>query len=395
MARKRTGVVGLPPNVHAVKAKGHTYYYFQRNRGTAQPGERIPLGKDLTDPEFWKRHNEAAGIIPESEKTGTIARMIAAWKTSPEWRTYSEATQRDYTFYADKIETAWGREQAKAIKPKHALALRDKLSDSPGSANHLIVVGKTLWKWGIPREFASENPFREIAGLSIEDDGHRPWPQWALDYVEKHAYPDLARFVYLAVQTGQRESDVVRFGASAVDGGGLWVRPIKTRKKRKAFWVPLLKEARARVASWQDTPVIFDLIRRKQPLAVGPCETYVFSPRGSAYTTEGLRSRWNRWLVTEAGKEFAAKWDKWERALRERDGEEIPADEELRPTLHGLRSTAVVTRRLAGYKDEDVSNDIGMSLPMVRRYSRFIDQRAAAENNIVLLEERMKKSAAK
>lgn len=393
MARKRTSAVDLPADVHAVKAKGHTYFYFQRNRGSRNPGERIALGKDLTDPEFWARYREAAGIIPDSEKTGTIAGMIAAWKASPEWQTYSEATQRDYAFYAEKIALAWGSGQAKAIKPKHALLLRDKFAGSPGSANHMVVVGKTLWKWAIPREYADENPFREIAQLDVEDDGHWPWPQWAIDYVYANAYPDLVRFVYLAIQTGQRESDVVRFGPSAMDGGGLWVRPRKTRKKRKAFWVPLLNEAKAKIQAWAATPVVFVLPRRKAPLSVGPCDTYVFSPTGASYSTEGLRSRWNRWLATAEGKAFIAKWDAWERAQRLRDGEDVPADAVLRPTIHGLRSTAVVTRRLAGYKDEDIANDIGMSLQMVRRYSRFIDQRAAAENNIVMLEERLKRKA--
>jgi hypothetical protein len=37
---------------------------------------------------------------------------------------------------------------------------------------------------------------------------------------------------------------------------------------------------------------------------------------------------------------------------------------------------------MAGYQPQQISNDIGMSLGMVSRYSRFMDQREAAENNI-------------
>jgi len=393
MARKRKIAVDLQPDIHAVKAKGKTYYYFQRNRGAKVKGERVPLGSDPTDPEFWKRYRELAGIVPPEEQSGTIARMITAWRSSPEWNAYTEGTQRDYTFYTDKILIAWGADQANAVKPKHALALRDTLAaDSPGSANHLVSVGKTLWKWAIPREYASSNPFREIETILTDDEGHWPWPDWALDYVEKHSYPDLVRFTYLASQTGQRESDVIKLGEAHLEGGGIWLRPRKTRRKRKGFWVPLLKEANARVKSWLVEPVVFDLIRRKAPLSVGPCQTFVFSPTGSAYSPEGLRSRWNRWLNTAEGKEFLKQWHQWERAQRERDGEEIEEGSEFRPTLHGLRSTAVVLRRLAGYKDEDIANDIGMSLPMVRGYSRFIDQRLAAETNIVMLEERKKRT---
>ncbi len=79
-----------------------------------------------------------------------------------------------------------------------------------------------------------------------------------------------------------------------------------------------------------------------------------------------------------------------EHGLRIRDGETIADGVTFHPILHGLRSTAVVQRRMAGYSDELISNDIGMSLAMVIRYSRFMDQKAAAQINIVRLEEARK-----
>ena len=78
--------------------------------------------------------------------------------------------------------------------------------------------------------------------------------------------------------------------------------------------------------------------------------------------------------------------------LHARDGEEIVPGTIFKPTLHGLRSTSVVLRRIAGYSDQQVSDDIGMSLSMVKRYSRFMDQKAAAENDIVILEQSSRRS---
>ncbi len=54
--------------------------------------------------------------------------------------------------------------------------------------------------------------------------------------------------------------------------------------------------------------------------------------------------------------------------------------------LRGLRSTAVVIRRKAGHNVQQVSYDMCMSVPTAARYSRFMDQREAAESNILLLE---------
>ena len=399
MPRKRSIELDLPADVHYTRAKGRVYFYHQTGRGTSKAGPRTPLGKDPTDPEFWKKLKEIAGVKSEADEAapGSVAALILAFrgleekgetivKPSPEWQTYATATKKDYSFYLDKIKAAWGPLPAAGVEPCHALALRDSLADSPGSANHLISVGKTLFKWGVPRKFATANPFREIEPIAVEDDGHWPWPACARDHVAKHAPQDLARFVYLAVQTGQRESDVVRFGLEAIDGRGLWVRPRKTKKRRGAFWVPLLAAAAQEVETWRSVPLTFALERRKAPVVVKPGKAFILSPAGNPYTPEGLRSRWNRWLETEEGKALIKRWTDFMRMRLERDGEEVAPDAVFKPTLHGLRSTAVVLRRMAGYSIQQISNDIGMSVSMVTRYSRFMDQKEAAETNIVVLE---------
>jgi hypothetical protein len=60
---------------------------------------------------------------------------------------------------------------------------------------------------------------------------------------------------------------------------------------------------------------------------------------------------------------FLARWTDHIRRRLERDGEEIADEESFKPILHGRRSNAVVIRCMAGYSIEQVSNDIGMSVP--------------------------------
>jgi hypothetical protein len=50
---------------------------------------------------------------------------------------------------------------------------------------------------------------------------------------------------------------------------------------------------------------------------------------------------------------------------------------------------------MAGYSVQQIANHIGMSVQMVTRYSRFMDQKEAAENNIVVLEFAQKRGADK
>jgi hypothetical protein len=70
----------------------------------------------------------------------------------------------------------------------------------------------------------------------------------------------------------------------------------------------------------------------------------------------------------------------------EQIGDEVPEGAIFKPPFQGLRSTAVVRRRQAGYTAGQISNDIGMRIGTVMRYSRFMDPRETAAGHIVVLE---------
>jgi predicted transcriptional regulator len=55
-------------------------------------------------------------------------------------------------------------------------------------------------------------------------------------------------------------------------------------------------------------------------------------------------------------------------------------------TFHGLRASSVESLREAGCDDAGVASITGMSQAMIRRYSRFIDQRRLAKAAVLRLE---------
>jgi integrase len=65
-------------------------------------------------------------------------------------------------------------------------------------------------------------------------------------------------------------------------------------------------------------------------------------------------------------------WDQWRRTKAA-----APIGN-LDITIHGLRATAVVDRRLAGTEDDGIASELGMSVQMVTRYARFADKAALA-----------------
>ena len=55
---------------------------------------------------------------------------------------------------------------------------------------------------------------------------------------------------------------------------------------------------------------------------------------------------------------------------------------------HGLRANAVIRLRQEGYTALQISDMVGMSVPMVERYSRYADRKAGGQAVLLQMEER-------
>jgi len=240
-------------------------------------------------------------------------------------------------------------------------------------ANHMLSVGRSLWNWGRAVGVHS-NPFAGIANLEIGDTGHIPWPGWIVELVCKTAWPDLVRMVRLGLATCQRESDLIRMGPAQRERHGLWCRPKKTKRKRKAFCIPLTPADLRMLDGWPRAKIAFTATRWKAPIRRGNPDYYLFSPRGVPYTETSLRARWHRWLNTNDGRVVCKRWQAWVVEMVRKYEWEIDPAEAAYPTIHGLRGTGILIRRADGYDVDQIGNDIGMSRQMVERYMRFRDQ---------------------
>jgi integrase len=329
--------------VRRVVAKGREYFYFQCGRGSKLERPCTPLPRDSHSIEFWQAYRAALGGADEPAGR-TFKDLIAAYKLSPEFRSKAQATQDDYERYLNIIKEAWGGLLVSGVRPKNVLKLRDAWATTPVAANHLISVAKTLINWGIPREFSDNNPCQAIAKLETQDGGAKPWPAWTFDLIESHAREDLRRAVWLARYTGQRQADVIRMSKADLEDGGIKVKQQKTRKE---LWIPLHKDLKAEMERWE----------------VGPPWLFVQTPKGEGYDTMRFRAAWTRLMATPAGR------------IR-REGF----------TFHGLRASSVENLREAGCDDADIESITGMSQAIIKRYSRFADQKKLAKAAILRLE---------
>lgn len=380
VGRKRTVDVMLPEGVERVRAKGREYYYWNPGRGTARQGKRVPLPHPHTHSIQFKRElARLRGPVKIVYPPGSVGDLVDRYRDSGDFNGNAESTQTSYGIHLACFQAAWGMLPAKDLTGAGVMALRDSKKDTPGMANHMLSVGRTLWRWARPLGLINSNPFNGVADLETDDSGHIPWPAWASDYVCRTAPADLVRLVRLGLATCQRESDLIRMGPEHREGHGIWCRPKKTRKRRNSFNIPLTSADALMLDRWAHTPMAFTSIRWKSPIVRHRNDVYLYSPRGKPYTTTSLQARWHRWLRgTEAGAELRRLWQAWVADMVRKYEWDIDPAEATNPTIHGLRGAGILIRRAQGYDVDQIANDIGMSRQMVERYMRFRDQMQVA-----------------
>lgn len=377
----------LPEGVERVKirkpgGKVYVYYYWNPGRGTEREGERVKLPSADTAPEaFWAEVKRRQTTAPTIYPAGSIGDLVSRYRDSDEFKRLADGTRANYDVSLRRFEAAdtWGFLRVRDLTPVAVTAARDAMKDTPVMANQMLSVGHTMFDWAIPLGLADTNPFDKVKDFDIPDRGHVPWPAWVIEHVRAHAWPDLVRMMRLGVMTCQRGSDLVRMGPEHRDRNGLWCRPKKTRKRRRAFHIPLATADAIDLDRWAETPVTFTSTRWLKPIERFREDLYLYSPKGAQYTPDGLRARYGRWLEgTAEGRDLCRKWKEWVAAQVRKYEWDIDPEDADHPTIHGLRGTGILARAEQGYDVDQIANDIGASPQMVRHYMRFRDQMKVA-----------------
>lgn len=278
-----------------------------------------------------KQRRVAARIM-----AGTFAHVIRQYQASATYKDLAASTRRNYDGVLRIAEDALGAFSIQQIRPSVVQSFLDGLAETPGKQTIARTALKAMEKYALVRDLLLY-PITTGTQVVGTDGGHEPWTDAQVRLAEQYARPDLARVITLAVNTGQRGSDVVRMCASDIEvhHGHPGINVIQ-RKTGVRLWVPFTPELIEAMKGWEKRP--------------GP---FVLKPNGRPYTRELLSWHWNH----------------------ERDNN--PALLPLKQAglvLHGLRATAIVRLRKAGASVMNICDMVGLSEPMVARYSRLADK---------------------
>jgi len=327
---------GFPKGVWFQKKRlsgGEVIRYGYYGRGIGM----VALGREGTA-EFHERLAEALRREPGR---GTVANLIWQYKQSAEFLKLAPRTKTDYLAQLDKIQVRFGALKYVSITNRaiipHLFKWRDSMAASPKQANYALTVLKLLLAWSVKRGILHIN---QAAGIDKLREGDRREKSWSDSDIARFmavAPEPLRRAMTLAVETGQRQNDLLTLTWNAVSEGVVSLR----QKKTKIMVAVAVSEAlRACLES---------------------------APRADAVT-----------ILTKAdGQPWEPKGNGFRQAWR--DATKAAGLAGL--TFHDLRGTFVTRRLSEGWSREDVAYCTGHSLRNLAMLDVYADREKVARAN--------------
>lgn len=198
---------------------GNVRLYYRRH------GRKVRLRGPAGSPEFLADYKKAAAGTLEAPKKEQGAGQVVP--RSIRWlcvQYYKSAMFKELDPRTQKVRRAIlerfcqnksdGDKPFALLLPRHVRIRRDEMSDRPEAANGMVKALRQLYRFAPRYDLHDDNPAEKVEYLKGNPDGFH---SWTLDEIarfeEVHPVGTQARLALaLAIYTGQRRSDLVRFG---------------------------------------------------------------------------------------------------------------------------------------------------------------------------------------
>jgi integrase len=304
--------------VHRVRrtlSNGQSTVYLYAWRGgprlSARPGS-----------EQFLKEFEAAKASRHSSIDGTVSALIRDYKSSSAYLNLAEKSRKDYSFYLALIEDEFGTLPLRGIpaaRPEFN-RWREGFRATPRKADLAWAVLKRVLSLAVSNGALQTNPCSGGGRFAKTNRSTKIWTDDDLAKLGKYASPEIWLAVVMALQTGQRQGDLIRLPWSAYNGNDLTFRQSKTGKNvclpATQSLKTALEAAKAKTYKVSSTQILVNSL-------------------GRPWTSDGFKSTW-RTTCKNAGISGL--------------------------TFHDLRGTAIVRLAEAGCEVPEISAISGHSL---------------------------------
>jgi integrase len=284
--------------------------------------------------------------------TGVLQALLFRFQDSAEFQfDISPRTRRDYIKQIKRIERAFGDFPIKGLDDPRATSIflewRDELAKtSLRQADYAYGTLSRILSWAQKRRLITENPCAKGGKLYHGSRIDKIWGDEDVERFLRVAPTNLRLAMLLAINTGQRQGDLLRLPWSAYDGAN-----IKLRQGKTGAYVP--------VPVTDELKAALDAAPRKSPIMLT-------SNDGKPWSESGFQGAWGK-ATKRAG------------------------IQEL--TFHDLRGTTVVTLARAGCNEVEIYSITGLKPSVVRAIltAHYLPRDAEVAGNAIAKLNRYKK----
>jgi integrase len=234
-------------------------------------------------PEFIASY-EAAHARRRKPHPHAFRAIIADYKASRDFADLAARTRKDYLKHISSIEQEFGDMPISALDDPRVtrvfLDWRDNLPGGARQADYAFTVLTRILSWARDSGLTTWRPPARIKKLYHSDRSEAVWLPGDIGAFRAACSDELWLGLVLALETGQRQGDLLRLLWSAYDGETIRLRQGKTGQRVE---IPVTPTLRAVLAA---TP------RR--------CPQIMTNSRGRPWTPDGFRTVWRR-ACREAG----------------------------------------------------------------------------------------------
>lgn len=238
---------------------------------------RTRLPDDPSTPEFlaaWRAAED--GMKPK--RPGTVSLLIDKFKDSADWRALRESTRHVMTINLRAVEQKFGTMPIAALEDRRCrsiiLAWHEEVAKAhPRAADAKVQALQRVLSWAYDRALAPANPVESFKHAYSSDRADKIWLPHHVAAMQKACGPELQLALLLALDTGQRQGDLLRLTWTGFDGEAITLTQSKTRTR---VFIPCSEPLRKALTAIKERKGV----------------TILTAPNGRPWTSDGFQKAW-------------------------------------------------------------------------------------------------------
>ena len=232
-------------------------FHYHRATGIALPDD--PQSKEFIDK--WQ---EAENAMRPTKRNGTIDALIDSFKDSDDYRRLRQSTRSIMNLNLNAVIKKYGTLPLPALDDKRVRSRflqwhNEMAKTQKRAADAKLGALQRILSWAFDQGLIADNPLSKFRRAYKSDRSEKIWKESHIAAFNAVAPPEMQFALLLAVETGQRQDDLLKLRWEAYEGGSIRLMQAKTKTP---ITVPATKALKAAIEAAKGDKTAFTILTR-------------------------------------------------------------------------------------------------------------------------------------